>query len=55
MPGFDGDLDDGKHNAERRNEAFGALPVLLMALHAALQIGDATAVSVAQYSVLPAS
>jgi hypothetical protein len=47
VPGFYGDFKDGEEDAEGGNEAFGALPVLLVAVHAALQLRDAAAVAVA--------
>ena len=37
----------GEQHAQRRKKAVGALPVLLVAFHAALQIGQASAVAVA--------
>jgi hypothetical protein len=52
VPGFDGDFDDRKQNADGGEKTLGALPVLLVHFHAPLQLGDATAIAVAQYSVL---
>ena len=47
VPGFDGYLEDGEEDAEGGEETFRSLPVLLMAFHAALELGDAAAVAVA--------
>ena len=52
MPCHHGHFRHGQQNAEGRHKTFCALPVLLVALHAALQVGNAAAISVAQYSVL---
>jgi hypothetical protein len=47
MPRLEGDFDRGNDHAERGEEPFGALPVLLVAIHTPLQIGEAPAVAVA--------
>ena len=41
MPRFDGNLDYSEQHAHCGQKSLGALPVLLVPLHATLQIGDA--------------
>ena len=47
MPCIQRNFSHGKNNAESRHESLGALPVLLVALHASLEVGDAAAISIA--------
>ncbi len=47
VPSLHGNFHYGEKHAHRRKETFGALPVLLVALHAAFQIGQASAITVA--------
>ncbi len=47
MPRLNGHFNNREQNAERGQKSLGALPVLLMALHAPLQFRDASAVTVA--------
>ena len=45
-PSFKGNLDHREHDTDRRKKALGPLPVLLVAFHPPLKIGDAAAVAV---------
>ena len=47
VPRLDGYFNDGEQHAEGSQKSLGALPVLLVALHAVFEFGDASAVSVA--------
>jgi hypothetical protein len=47
VPCLYGNLDHCEQHAKRRKKALGALPVLLVAIHAAFQIGQTSAVTVA--------
>ena len=50
MPGLQCNLNYGDDDAGRGEEALGALPVLLVALQAPLQVRDAPAVTIAHQS-----
>jgi hypothetical protein len=51
MPCFGGYFENGNKDAERRNETFGALPVLFVAFHAVLEFGEAAAVAITYQAV----
>jgi hypothetical protein len=52
VPCLDSHFNNSEKHAERSQKSFRALPVLFVAFHAAFELNDASAVSVAQYSVL---
>jgi hypothetical protein len=51
VPRIDRHLNDSQQDAEGREEALGALPVLLVLLHAVFKIRDAASIAVTHEAI----